>query len=103
MQLSAIAYGRLSGHDLSSPRFDLALKLASTAAIADATLLHESELWSVLSEQVAGRVEAVHTRWLRKVTGEFRSVAECRSSDQDVRITYDVPSTWSQLAYKRLR
>ena len=55
------------------------------------------------SEQVAGRVEAAHMRWLRKVTGEFRSVAEGRSNDQDARITYEVPSTWPQLAYTRLR
>ena len=99
MQLSAIAYGRLSGHYISSPRFDLALHISSTAAIVDATLLHASELWSVFSDQVAGRVEAVHMRWLRKATGELRSVAEGRSSDQDARITYDVPSTRSQLAW----
>ena len=40
VQLSTTAYARLSGHYLSSPRFDLARKITSTALIVDAALLH---------------------------------------------------------------
>ena len=41
-------------------------------------------------------------RWLRKVSGEYHAESSNRMTDQVVRITYVVPLTWSQLAYKRL-
>ena len=47
------------------------IKLHAAAAFVDAALLHGSELWSPLADGIAGRVEAVHARWLRKATGEF--------------------------------
>ena len=87
------AYARVSGHVLSSSQFDLALKLQSTAAFVDATLLSGSELWPPLADGIAARVGAVHTRRLRKATGEFRSVAQGRQSDAEVRIIYKVAST----------
>ena len=87
---ASTAYASLSGHFLSSIKFDLALKMQSTTAFVDATLLFGCKLWAPWAAGAAARVEAVHTRWLRKVTGEFQSVAEVRSSDQDARITCDV-------------
>ena len=78
-------------------------KLQSVAAVVDATLLHGGELWSELTHFVASRVEAVHMRWLRKVTGSFRATSESRLSDHDVRVTFSVPSAWALLRCQRLR
>ena len=41
-------------------------------------------------------------RWLRKATGHFRAVAEDRMCDEEVRITYEVPSTRSLFLLRRL-
>ena len=73
-----------------------------TAALVDATLLHGSELWAPLAEGPAARIEAVHTRWLRKATGAFRPVEEDRLTDAEVRITYEAPSTHSLIVCRRL-
>ena len=87
---------------LSPSQFDLALKLQSTAAFVDATLLSGSKLWPPLADGIASRVEALHMRWLRKATGEFRAIELYRKTDAEVRITFDVPSTNSLIACRRL-
>ena len=54
-----------------------------------------------LAEGIAGRIEAVHMRWLRQATGEFRAIEEDRKTDAEVRITYAIPSTNSMIACRR--
>ena len=71
------------------------MKFQSTTAIVDATVLYGSELWAPLAVGPTMRTEAAHMRWLRKATGEYRSVTLGRQSDAEVRITYKVASTWS--------
>ena len=69
----------------------------------DTTVLHAGELWMLVSTDLSSRVEAVHMRWLRKVTGQLRAIAEDCCTDTDLRITFQVPSTWSLLAAQRIR
>ena len=40
--------------------------------------------------------------WLCKATGEFRSIEVDRKTDAEVRVTYEVPSTRSLIACRRL-
>ena len=95
-------YSKFSGKIISSALFELKLKIRVTAAVVDSTLLHAGELWTALSFDAARRIEAVHMRWLRKATGHFRAIAEDRMCDEEVRITYQVPSTRSLLLVRRL-
>ena len=62
----------------------------ATDAIVDATLLHGSELWALLAEGRAARIEVVHTRWLRKAAGEFRVLEDGRLTDAEVRSTHSL-------------
>ena len=96
------AYAKVSGKFISSALFDVKLKIRATGAVVDSTLLRAGELWTALSLEAAQRIEAVHMRWLRKATGHFRAVAEDRMCDEEVRITYEVPSTRSLLLVRRL-
>jgi len=86
-----------------SAQIDLRVKIQTTAALVDATLLNGGQLWTELAPYVAARLEAVHMRWLRKATGSFRAQSELRQSDHDVRVTFLVQSTWSLLRCLRLR
>jgi hypothetical protein len=101
--LSTVSYAQLSGNFTGSSQFDLALRMRATSSIVNATLLRAGERWTELAHSVSFRVEVVHMRGLRKVTGEFRSVEEDRCSEQDLRTTDNVSSTWSLLAGQRLR
>ena len=92
-----------SGHFLSSKLFAVETKLHTAAALVDSTLLHGGQLWLGLPPYIAGRMEAIHMRWLRKATSSYRSQAEDRVSDHDLRVTYDVPSVWALLRGQRLR
>ena len=69
--------------------------MQATAAVVDATLFYAGVLRPVLSLGTARRLEVVHMRWLRKATGEHRSVEQGRMSDAEVRVTYAIASTWS--------
>ena len=71
--------------------------MRATGAVVDSTLLHAGGLWTALCLEVAQRIEAVHMRWLRKATGHFRAIPEDRMCDEELRITYEVPSTRSLL------
>ena len=50
----------------------------------------------------AHSVEAVHMRWVRKVTGYPLGGDSEGTSDDWVRFTYEIPSTWSMLSCRRL-
>ena len=78
---------------------DLIVKLQASAATVDATLLHGSKLWAHIAAGPALRIEAMHTRWLRKATGEYRAVSEDWQSEAEVRVTYNVASTCSLIAF----
>ena len=100
--LASAAYSRMSAHFLSSQQFDLAVKLQATAPLVNATVLYARELWPLLSMGTARRLAAVRMRWLRKATSGFRSAAQGRQSDAEVRVTYATASRWSLLACRRL-
>ena len=71
VSLATSAYAIISGHVLSSKQFCVKIKLQTTAALVDATLLHSCELWASLAEGPASRIEAVYKRWLRKATAQI--------------------------------
>ena len=102
VSLAGSVYAKVSGHVLSSQQLDLIVKLQASAATVDATLLHGSKSWAHIAAGPALRIEAMHTRWLRKATGEYRAVSEDWQSEAEVRVTYNVASTCSLIAFCRL-
>jgi hypothetical protein len=103
VQRVGLAYAKLSGHVMSSKLFEVRAQLQCVVALVDSTLLHGGQLWLELPSYLAGRLKGLRTRWLRKATASCRVHAAERVADNDLRVTYLMPSVWSLLRCQRLR